>query len=293
MNRLRRNAMTLVAALLLVCPSACAQGLVVRQPEGAPTGAPQDPKGDAELQQEIRALRDQAAQLEALVQQLQQRAKAPQGDERDGPRQDADQDRMRRMEQERFEREQQERKRAAADHIAQVEKRAQDEIARIKQNAQREIERIQAEVAQPTAEPRREGAERSPSFVRPRDDQGRPRQDRGNDARRMQQPQRGNVQLFEVDENGLPVRRVDEREFRGDRAPGMHEQRRAFDPEIDRLLEALRNRIAERRDEGQYRGRFIPPQDQGGERPTQPAPDAPVPPEGGEGHGEPRGDGGR
>lgn len=292
MNCLRRNAMTIVIALLLVCPSACAQGLVVRQPEGAPTGASQDPKGDAELQQEIRALRDQAAQLEALVQQLQQRAKAPQGDDRDGRRQDTDEDRMRRMEQEHFEREQKERKRAAADHIAQVEKRAHEEIARIKQNAQREIERIKAEVATQMSEPRREPADRSPSFVRPRDDQGRPRQDPGNDARRMQQPQRGNVQLFEVDENGLPVRRVDVREFRGDRAPGMREQRRGFDPEIDRLLEALRNRIAERRDESQFRGRLIPPQDHGGERPTQTAPDAPVPPEGGEGHGEPRGDGG-
>ena len=247
MNRLRRNAMTLVAALLLVCPSACAQGLVVRQPEGAPTGAPQDPKGDAELQQEIRALREQAAQLEALVQQLQQRSQAPHGDDRDGRRQDADEDRMRRTEQERFEREQQERKRAAADHIAQVEKRAQDEIARIKQNAQREIERIKSEVATQMSEPRREPAERSPMFVRWRENQGQPTQGRVVEVRRMQPPPRGNVQLFEVDEQGLPVRRIDERELRGNRDPGMREQRRAFDPEIDRLLEALRNRIAERK----------------------------------------------
>lgn len=291
MNRLRRNARTLAATLLLVCPSACAQGLVVRPSESAPSGAPQEPKGDAELQQELRALREQTAQLEALVQQLQQRGAQAQGESREGRRPEPGNDDARRMERERFEQEQQARKRAAADHIAQVEKRAQDEIARIKQNAQREIERIQAEVANRPDERRREPAEGSPMFVRSRMVEGQPIEERVVEVRRVQQPSRGNVQLFEVNEDGLPVRRVDEREIRGERDPAMRDSRRVLDPEIERLLDALRNRIAERRDEGQLRGRVVPPrtaprgeqrsqQDQRGEQPGHPTADSSVPHDG-------------
>lgn len=280
MTRPRSNSLTLLAALLLACPAACAQGLVVRQPDAAPAGAPQEPKGDAELQQELRALREQTAQLEALVQQLQQREKSPQGDDRDGRRQDEDEDRMRRMEQERFEREQQDRKRAAADHIAQVEKRMRDEMARIKQNGENEIKRIKDEAGHRPEETRRDPAERSPMFVRSRMVEGQPMEERVVEVRRESTPQRLDVQMFEVDEQGLPVRRVQTRERRIEtrmeerrdepccecdcascgRGSRAHMERRLDDPEIERLLEALRKRISERRQDPQFRGRVVPPQ---------------------------------
>ncbi len=255
MIRPRMNAPSLFAALLLACSAACAQGLVVRQPGGKPEAASQDPKADSELQQEIRALREQAAHLEILVEQLKQRAEQPKGEMREVRRLDVDGERML-LEQARAEQEQQERKRAAAVQIAQVEKRAQDEIARIKQNAQREIERIQGEVAQRQPYPRKEPAEGSPMFVRSYAGKGQPQEVRAVRVRSAQEPQRSKVQVFEVSEDGQPVRRVEQRDDqrRGDE--------RLDDPEIDRLLEALRNRIAERRQGAQFRGRVIAPQEQ-------------------------------
>ena len=125
--------------------------------------AKQDPQGADKraLEAELRALKEQSAELEALVKKLKQQAeqgkaavvqddagrKTGVGQEREAMRQ---QQAAAQAEQEaRAEKEAAERKKAAAERIARIEKRVAAEIARVKENAKKEIEKAKAEARAP------------------------------------------------------------------------------------------------------------------------------------------------
>ena len=133
---------------------------------GNTDAAKQDPQGSDKraLEAELRALKEQSAELEALVKKLKQqteqgKAAVVQDDagrkkgvaqEREAVRQ---QQAAAQAEQEaRAEKEAAERKKAAAERIARIEKRVAAEIARVKENAKKEIEKAKAEARAPQEE---------------------------------------------------------------------------------------------------------------------------------------------
>ena len=166
---IRSSLVSLAIAGMSFFPTASllAQGskAVPATPSNADT-AKQDPQGADKraLEAELRALKEQSAELEALVKKLKQQSeqtkdavargdaerKAAVAQEREAVRK---QQAAARAEQEaRADKEAAERKKAAAERIARIEKRVAAEIARVKENAKKEIEKAKAEARAPQEE---------------------------------------------------------------------------------------------------------------------------------------------